>query len=212
MNMRNSLILIIYDRVRYLDTGPKLDTEAAGERWYWTCFFLPAELYKMVCEQNETDLDIKIPAVMLPQDAGASLEKLLLNGSSGNHFHILHNHKAKLNLLTKVVFCSSRHFYCFKNVIILFIHLSWVSKRVASFHAFIIIPLLCLYSLLRIYRLLAVSVQLYSPRRPIVDIAEVFLWLMAVGTILCASYWSAWSAREAVIEQDKLLKVTIRCS
>lgn len=91
------------------------------------------ELYKMVCEQNETDLDIKIPAVMLPQDAGASLEKLLLNGSS-------------------------------------------------------------------------VSVQLYSPRRPIVDIAEVFLWLMAVGTILCASYWSAWSAREAVIEQDKLLK------
>jgi hypothetical protein len=55
--------------------------------------------------------------------------------------------------------------------------------------------------------LFAVSVQLYSPRRPLVDIAEVFLWLMAVGTILCASYWSAWSAREAAIEQDKLLKV-----
>lgn len=53
------------------------------------------------------------------------------------------------------------------------------------------------------------SVQLYSPRRPVVDIAEVFLWLMAVGTILCASYWSAWSAREAAIEHDKLLKVTI---
>ncbi|RVW16339.1 Signal peptide peptidase-like 2 [Vitis vinifera] len=78
------------------------------------------ELYKMVCEPDETDLDIKIPAVMLPQEA--------------------------------------------------------------------------------------VSVQLYSPRRPLVDIAEVFLWLMAVGTILCASYWSAWSAREAAIEQDKLLK------
>lgn len=53
----------------------------------------------------------------------------------------------------------------------------------------------------------AVSVQLYSPKRPLVDIAEVFLWLMAVGTILCASYWSAWSAREAAIEQDKLMKV-----
>jgi len=51
-----------------------------------------------------------------------------------------------------------------------------------------------------------VSVQLYSPKRPSVDVAEVFLWLMAVGTILCASYWSAWSAREAAIEQDKLLK------
>lgn len=54
----------------------------------------------------------------------------------------------------------------------------------------------------------AVSVQLYSPLRPPVDIAEVFLWLMAVGTILCSSFWSAWSAREAAIEQDKLLKVT----
>lgn len=43
---------------------------------------LPAELYKMVCEPDETDLDIKIPAVMLPQDAGASLEKMLMNNSS----------------------------------------------------------------------------------------------------------------------------------
>ncbi|KAK8504967.1 hypothetical protein V6N13_133666 [Hibiscus sabdariffa] len=91
------------------------------------------ELYKMVCDPDETDLDIHIPAVMLPQDAGISLEKMLTSNSS-------------------------------------------------------------------------VSVQLYSPKRPLVDIAEVFLWLMAVGTILCASYWSAWSAREAAIEQEKLLK------
>lgn len=48
----------------------------------------PVELYKMVCEPNETDLDIKIPAVMLPQDAGASLEKMLLNSSSGKLFYI----------------------------------------------------------------------------------------------------------------------------
>ncbi|OVA14014.1 Protease-associated domain [Macleaya cordata] len=91
------------------------------------------ELYKMVCERNETDLDIHIPAVMLPQDAGSILEKSLKNNSQ-------------------------------------------------------------------------VAVQLYSPERPLVDIAEVFLWLMAVGTILCSSYWSAWSAREAAIEQDKILK------
>ncbi|XP_010670265.2 signal peptide peptidase-like 4 isoform X1 [Beta vulgaris subsp. vulgaris] len=51
-----------------------------------------------------------------------------------------------------------------------------------------------------------VYVQLYSPKRPAVDVAEVFLWLMAVGTILCASYWSAWNAREAAIEHDKILK------
>lgn len=54
-----------------------------------------------------------------------------------------------------------------------------------------------------------VAVQLYSPDRPLVDTAEVFLWLMAVCTILCASYWSAWSAREASTEHEKLLKVLI---
>ncbi|XP_028770406.1 signal peptide peptidase-like 4 [Neltuma alba] len=91
------------------------------------------ELFKMVCEENETDVDIKIPAVMLPQDAGANLEEHIKNNS-------------------------------------------------------------------------IVSVQLYSPLRPLVDVAEVFLWLMAVGTILCASYWSAWTARESAIEQEKLLK------
>lgn len=70
------------------------------------------------------------------------------------------------------------------------------------------LPLVSLWDcFMNIFCFPAVSVQLYSPRRPIVDVAEVFLWLMAVGTILCASYWSAWSAREAAIEQDKLLKV-----
>uniref|UniRef100_A0A0D9WUF3 PA domain-containing protein n=1 Tax=Leersia perrieri TaxID=77586 RepID=A0A0D9WUF3_9ORYZ len=91
------------------------------------------ELYKMVCEKNETDLDINIPAVLLPRDAGFALHTILTSGNS-------------------------------------------------------------------------VSVQQYSPDRPVVDTAEVFLWLMAVGTVLCASYWSAWSAREAINEQEKLLK------
>ncbi|KAL8062710.1 hypothetical protein ABFX02_02G165500 [Erythranthe guttata] len=91
------------------------------------------ELFKMVCEANETDVSIRIPVVMLPKDAGVSLKQNMANTSN-------------------------------------------------------------------------VSIQIYSPQRPEVDVAEVFLWLMAVGTILCASYWSAWSAREAAIEQDKLLK------
>ncbi|KAM3016687.1 hypothetical protein FF2_000674 [Malus domestica] len=91
------------------------------------------ELYKMVCEKDEPDVEIGIPAVMLPQDVGAIFKTDLKNNSM-------------------------------------------------------------------------VSVQLYSPLRPLVDIAEVFLWLMAVGTILFASYWSAWSAREAAIEHEKLLK------
>lgn len=44
-------------------------------------FLFTAELYEMVCEPNGTDVDIHIPAVMLPQDAGASLEKLLMISS-----------------------------------------------------------------------------------------------------------------------------------
>ncbi|CAN1157375.1 Signal peptide peptidase-like 4 [Linum perenne] len=91
------------------------------------------ELFKMVCEENETDLDIGIPAVMLPQDAGTTLQNYMSSNAS-------------------------------------------------------------------------VLLQIYSPRRPLVDVAEVFLWLMAVSIIICASYWSAWSAREAAIEQEKLLK------
>lgn len=37
----------------------------------------------MVCEPDETALDIHIPAVMLPQDAGATLEKMLMTNSLG---------------------------------------------------------------------------------------------------------------------------------
>ncbi|KAG0578395.1 hypothetical protein KC19_4G019400 [Ceratodon purpureus] len=51
-----------------------------------------------------------------------------------------------------------------------------------------------------------VRVLLYSPRRTLVDIAEVFLWLMAVGTILSASFWSAWTAKEAAQEHYRRLK------
>eukprot|EP01018_Ginkgo_biloba_P033474 Gb_32092 [translate_table: standard] len=69
------------------------------------------------------------------------------------------------------------------------------------------IPLLDNYlsGLVNVMRSL-VQVLIYSPDRPLVDIAEVFLWLMAVGTILCASFWSAWSAREAANEHYKTLK------
>lgn len=46
-------------------------------------FLLFAELYKMVCDPDETDLNIHIPAVMLPLDAGTRLEKMLMSISSG---------------------------------------------------------------------------------------------------------------------------------
>lgn len=149
----------------------------------------------MVCDPDETDLNIHIPAVMLPQDAGTSLEKMLISNSSGK-LYLLSSFIPKLIFLT--IDCRFINWYWFWKfdhwLDICTWHLKWANKLFLSF--------------LKKFLDSAVSVQLYSPLRPPVDIAEVFLWLMAVGTILCSSFWSAWSAREAAIEQDKLLKVT----
>lgn len=41
-----------------------------------------------------------------------------------------------------------------------------------------------------------VELLLYSPKRPVVDYSVVFLWLMAVGTIIVASFWSKITAPE----------------
>lgn len=40
---------------------------------------------------------------------------------------------------------------------------------------------------------------------------DTAIFYAVVGTIFCASYWSAWSARVAAIEQDKLLKAFSFC-
>lgn len=44
----------------------------------------------MVCEDDEPDVEIGIPAVMLPQDVGAILENDLMNKSKGMCFFFLH--------------------------------------------------------------------------------------------------------------------------
>ena len=54
-----------------------------------------------------------------------------------------------------------------------------------------------------------VKILLYSPKRPIVDISEIFLWLMAIGTVLGASFWSAWTAKEAAQEYYRSIKVRL---
>lgn len=43
----------------------------------------------MVCEPDETALDIHIPAVMLPQDAGTTLENMLMSNSVGKLYYTL---------------------------------------------------------------------------------------------------------------------------
>ncbi|XP_077250447.1 SIGNAL PEPTIDE PEPTIDASE-LIKE 3 isoform X2 [Tasmannia lanceolata] len=80
------------------------------------------DLYKMVCTENDTSINIKIPVVMIPKSAGETVKDSLARG--------------KVELL------------------------------------------------------------LYSPNRPAVDFSEIFLWLMAVGTIVCASLWADYIACE----------------
>lgn len=41
-----------------------------------------------------------------------------------------------------------------------------------------------------------VELLLYSPNRPVLDLSVIFLWLMAVGTLVCASCWSEFIASE----------------
>lgn len=41
-----------------------------------------------------------------------------------------------------------------------------------------------------------VDLVLYSPYRPVINFSQIFLWLMAVGTIVCASLWSKFIANE----------------
>lgn len=85
------------------------------------------ELYKMVCSENDTSINVTIPVVMIPQSAGKKLKEFLNHGTS-------------------------------------------------------------------------VEVQLYSPTRPLVDLSACFLWIMAVGTIVCASLWTEFVSCEQVDE------------
>ncbi|CAI9762835.1 unnamed protein product [Fraxinus pennsylvanica] len=41
-----------------------------------------------------------------------------------------------------------------------------------------------------------VELLLYSPDRPIVDFSVTFLWLMSVGTVVCASLWSEFTVSD----------------
>lgn len=46
-----------------------------------------------------------------------------------------------------------------------------------------------------------VELLLYSPKRPVVDFSVVFLWMMAVGTVLCASCWSDFTGDQPTDER-----------
>ncbi|XP_050205938.1 signal peptide peptidase-like 3 [Mercurialis annua] len=46
-----------------------------------------------------------------------------------------------------------------------------------------------------------VEIMLYAPNRPVVDYSVIFIWLMAVGTVTCASLWSEFTAPEETDER-----------
>ncbi|XP_060180268.1 signal peptide peptidase-like 5 [Lycium barbarum] len=58
-----------------------------------------------------------------------------------------------------------------------------------------------------------VSVMLYSPDRPVVDYSVSFIWLMAVGTIICAAFWKKFTQSKddivvAKVDDDEILHIT----
>ncbi|KAF6133973.1 hypothetical protein GIB67_040737 [Kingdonia uniflora] len=85
------------------------------------------DLYKMVCSENDTSLDITIPVVMIPKSGGEIIRKSVEAGGK-------------------------------------------------------------------------VEILLFSPNRPDFDYSEIFLWLMAVGTIIIASLWSEFIACEELAD------------
>ena len=54
----------------------------------------------------------------------------------------------------------------------------------------------------------AVEFLLYAPTRPVVDFSVIFLWAMAVGTIVTASLWQEFGTSEHADERyNELSKV-----
>lgn len=46
---------------------------------------------------------------------------------------------------------------------------------------------------------------MYSPNLALVDVSDIFLWMMAVGTIVCASLWSEFIASKQGHESNEQL-------
>ncbi|KAI3913354.1 hypothetical protein MKW92_047862, partial [Papaver armeniacum] len=90
------------------------------------------ELFKMVCYENDTSINLTIPVVMITKSTGETMKKLMLAGGQ-------------------------------------------------------------------------VELLLYSPNLPLVNVSDILLWLMAVGTIVSASLWSEFIASKQGHESNDQL-------
>uniref|UniRef100_A0A0D6QY32 PA domain-containing protein n=1 Tax=Araucaria cunninghamii TaxID=56994 RepID=A0A0D6QY32_ARACU len=52
-----------------------------------------------------------------------------------------------------------------------------------------------------------VELLIYSPYRPVVDVSEICLWMMAIGTIVCSSLWSKFIVDEEPEDRYKQLSL-----
>lgn len=50
---------------------------------YYLFLFSSTELYKMVCTENDTSINVTIPVVMIPKSAGDKLMEFMANGGNG---------------------------------------------------------------------------------------------------------------------------------
>lgn len=73
--------------------------------------------------------------------------------------------------------------------------------RIDCFHFLVLLML----SISMIF-LILVELLLYSPKRPVVDFAVVFLWLMAVGTLICACLWADFVACKQTDNYNQLVR------
>lgn len=55
---------------------------------FGNCFSVDLDLYKMVCSEKDTPLNISIPVVMLPKSSGDALNKLITDGKRGEPLYL----------------------------------------------------------------------------------------------------------------------------
>ncbi|KAB1213403.1 Signal peptide peptidase-like 2 [Morella rubra] len=118
------------------------------------------DLYKMVCSDNGTAVNISIPVVMIPKSGGEALNNSLAHGQKDAYF-------------------------------------MEVIERFYGLHGEMILD----YAFKQPQNSTQLELLLYSPKRPVVDFSVVFLWMMAVGTVLCASCWSDFTGDQPTDER-----------
>lgn len=151
-----------------------------------------SDLYKMVCTENDTSLDIKLPVVMIPKSGGDILKKSMAKGKGEVSYFII----VEVSVLVCVpeIFFFLFFFFCIWSVGRKQDTVTVEIECYRCIRSFVVGWLIASFSFV-------VELLLYSPKRPVMDFSEIFLWLMAVGTILCAALWEDFVASDQTDER-----------